>query len=73
MAKREKIEVSVEELNKIIRAYRILGNFLDSFIDRRMLYKDEFTEGLDSALKEVAKKKTKSVKKIDDLSANLYL
>ena len=56
------------EINKIIYAYNVIGDFLDTFIDRKILYKEEFIQGIDKSLKEVLNRQTKSIKNFSDLN-----
>ncbi len=60
------VRVPAEELSKILRAYNTIGNFLETFLDRRILYKKEFKNGLDNAIKEVNHGRTKKVKNYTD-------
>ena len=53
----KKIEISVNELNKLLKAYRTLDDFLRQYIDLHYLYKEEFIKGMEDALQEVRFKK----------------
>lgn len=57
----------IRELNKIVKAYEIIGIFLGKFIDKKTLYKTEFIKGLDKSLKELTSKRTKTVKSFRNL------
>ena len=61
------IEISTKELNKILRAYNTIGTFLEHHIGRELLYKEEFTQGMEMAFREVREKQTKKVKCFKDL------
>ena len=37
------IRVPAVELSKILKAYNTIGDFLETFLDRRVLYKKEFS------------------------------
>ncbi|MCK4351909.1 hypothetical protein KAW65_00695 [candidate division WOR-3 bacterium] len=60
------VKVPVKDLNKILKAYRTIGDFLEHYISPKSLYKEEFIKGIDIALTEVSRKKTKKVKDFSD-------
>ncbi len=55
------VQVPIKELNKVLDAYHTIGRFLEHHIDLKMLYKEEFMKGMDTALNEVKRKKIKKV------------
>ncbi|MFH2070792.1 MAG: hypothetical protein ABIJ11_06240 [Elusimicrobiota bacterium] len=63
---KNQVRVPANELSKILKAYNTIGEFLENFLDRRVLYKEKFLRGLDHAIKEVAHGKTKRVKNFTD-------
>ncbi|HCJ66871.1 MAG TPA: hypothetical protein DHV62_05970 [Elusimicrobia bacterium] len=63
---KNQVQVPAKELSKILKAYNTIGEFLETFLDRRVLYKEEFLQGLDQAVKEVGQHKTKKVKNFAD-------
>ncbi|PIU83907.1 MAG: hypothetical protein COS68_01560 [Elusimicrobia bacterium CG06_land_8_20_14_3_00_38_11] len=63
---KNQIRVPAGELSKILKAYNTIGDFLETFLDRRTLYKKEFSNGLTIAIKEVAHRKTKTVENFSD-------
>ncbi len=60
------VKIPIKDLNKILKAYHTIGDFLEQYIDPKLLYKEEFVEGMDVALTEVARKKSKRVKNFDN-------
>lgn len=55
------IQISPKDLSKILKAYAVIGEFLEHFVDRQLLYRNKFMRGLDKAIKEVNQQKTKRV------------
>jgi len=47
------LQVSREDLEEVIRAYQIIGHFLERIVDKRDLYQKSFIDDLDSAIDEV--------------------
>ena len=66
------VEISVEELNKILQAYHTIGSFLEHYVKPELLYKEEFTKGMDEALSEVARQKTQKVETFKDFISQLH-
>lgn len=60
------VRISREELAEIIQAYNKIGRFLETVISREDLYRKTFTDGLDRALDDVNKKKTRRVETFDE-------
>ena len=63
------IEIPTKELDEVLKAYNTIGNFLEHYIDPELLYKQEFTKGMESAFNEVRGKKTKKVTNLKDLGS----
>lgn len=63
---KNRVQIPAKELSKILKAYNTIGEFLETFLDRRVLYREEFFQGLDQAVKEVSERKTKKVKNFAD-------
>ena len=59
-------QVSREDLAEVIRAYQIIGDFLERMVDRRDLYQTSFIDDLDPAMDEVRQGKTLSVSSFKD-------
>ncbi|RMD92095.1 MAG: hypothetical protein D6814_17445 [Calditrichaeota bacterium] len=64
---RTKYAISEEKIKEVLKAYHLIGEFLDEILPRELLYKDQFREGLDEALKEVESGKTREVHSFDDI------
>lgn len=47
------LQVSREDLEEVIQAYQIIGNFLERMVGKRDLYQTSFVDDLDSARDEV--------------------
>ena len=60
------LQVSREDLEEVIQAYQIIGNFLERMVDKRDLYQTSFIDDLDSARDEVRQGKTLSVSSFKD-------
>ena len=60
------LQVSREDLEEVIQAYQIIGNFLERMVDRRDLYQTSFIDDLDLARDEVRQGKTLSVSSFKD-------
>jgi len=63
---RSSVKVSVKEIWRMIELYNTLGEFIEKFVDKKLIYKKEFINGLNEALKEIKKGKTKQVKNFTD-------
>jgi len=55
------LAISEEKIKEVLKAYHLIGEFLDEILPRELLYKDQFREGLDEALQEVESGKTKKM------------
>ncbi len=60
------LQVSREDLEEVIQAYQIIGNFLERMVDKRDLYQTSFIDDLDSARDEVRQGKALSVSSFKD-------
>ncbi|MFQ5632300.1 MAG: hypothetical protein ACE5I1_26315 [bacterium] len=63
------ITLSRDKLSEIVRAYNILGDFLNHVIPKELLYKNAFLQGLDDALKEVESGNVQKVASFDEFIA----
>lgn len=63
---KKQIQISTSEISKLLNVYNTIGEFLDKFVDRQVLYKDKFINGLELSIKEVEQKKTQRVKNFTD-------
>ena len=66
MSTSRKIELTQQNINGLLNAYDNLTTILESIIDRKVLYKNEFIQKMDSALEEVEKKNTTPVNSFSD-------
>lgn len=55
-----------KQISELLNSYRKLGELLEAIVGRERLYQPEFIKGLESALREVASKKTTEVKSFAD-------
>jgi len=60
------ITLSKDKLEEILRAYHLIGDFLESILTKEQIYKARFTKGLDLALEEVQSGITQKVDNLDD-------
>lgn len=60
------VKVSTKEINKLLDAYNIISSFLEAHIKLEVLYKKEFIKGMQEALDEVNKNRTKKVESFKD-------
>jgi hypothetical protein len=51
----ELIEITLfkDKIREIVKAWYVIGDFLDTFLPKEMLYKEAFLQGLEEALQEV--------------------
>ena len=60
------ITLSREKLEGIIKAYKVLGDFIDSVIPRNSMLQDDFRHGLESALREVELGQPRKISSFDE-------
>ena len=67
----EQIEITLskDKLREIVRAYHVIGDFLNHVIPKESLYKESFLRGLDDALKEVKSGQSPKVESYDEFIA----
>jgi len=63
---KERVQIPNNELSKLIKAYNTIGEFLETFLDHKILYKEDFLHGLKQSVKEVLNKKTKKIATFND-------
>lgn len=63
---KKQVHLPDNEIVKILNAYNTIGEFLEIFLDRKMLYEKKFLNELDKALNEVSNGKTKKVTSFTD-------
>lgn len=61
------VVISTKEMVKIVEAYNTIGDFIEQNVGPELLYKKEFIEGMDKAMKEVKKKRTRKVSNFKEL------
>ena len=60
------INLSKNKLEEILKAYRLIGDFLESILTKEQIYKAHFLKGLDQALEEVQLGMTQKVENFDE-------
>jgi hypothetical protein len=65
----ETINISEEQLTKLIDAYKTIQEFLETAIPPKSLYRDEFLAGLSEADKDIHNKHMNKVHSLDDFIA----
>ena len=63
------LQVSRENLEEVIQAYQVIGNFLERMVDKQDLYQKSFMDDLDSAMDEVQQDKTLGVSSFKDFTS----
>jgi len=58
--------ISTKEMWKILELYNALGEFIEKFVDREVIYKKKFVNGLEEALRDIKKERIKQVKSFSD-------
>ena len=58
--------ISTKEMWKILELYNALGKFIEKFVDREVIYKKKFVNGLEEALRDIKKERIKQVKSFSD-------
>ena len=58
--------ISTKEMWKILELYNALGEFIEKFVDREIIYKKKFVNGLEEALRDIKKERIKQVKSFSD-------
>ena len=64
--KQTKYAIPEEKIKEVLKAYQLIGKFLEEILPRELLYKDQFRVGLDEALKEVESGETRKVQSFDE-------
>jgi len=65
----ETINISEEQLTKLINAYKTIQEFLESTIPPKKLYREEFLIGLHEADDDIRNKKMNEIHSFDDFIA----
>lgn len=60
------ITLSKDKISEIVKAYRVLGDFLETVLPREELYKRNFRRGLESAIKEVESGQSQNIQSFDE-------
>lgn len=60
------ITMSKEKLKEMVRAYEVLGDFLNQILPKDVLYKKNFLHGLDEALKQVETGQSRKIQTFDE-------
>jgi hypothetical protein len=61
-----------EQLIKLLKAYRTMGEILERLGGRERLYRPRFLRGLESALHDVTMGRTQEVKTFEDFATKIF-
>ncbi|MCK6621259.1 MAG: hypothetical protein HUU32_08115 [Calditrichaceae bacterium] len=67
---KEHIEITLSKtkVREIIKAWLVIGDFLETVLPKEVLYQKSFQSGLDRALEEVESGRTLKVKSFDEFT-----
>ncbi len=64
-----KHSISEEKIKAVLKAYHLIGEFLEEILPPELLYNDHFRKGLDEALKDVKSGKTREIRSFDEFTS----